>query len=496
MKVDMICAGFGGQGVLTTGLILADAGMKLGMNILWYPSYGSEMRGGTANCTVKFSDEEIASPYAKTCDILMAMNAPAIDKFQERIKPGGLLLLNSSLVHEDKKLRSDIRVVRVPMADIAAQYENFTVGKEEVLRKLCYNFGKERNYRYGRTAMTFGETLRKLLNDAGVKQFQLATRLGYDVSYISRWISGEKVPSVRNNKAIFDEIAAYLVISGDDNGRSAICEDFSLDGNLSGDELAHRISSILAEAYGSQTESRELQAERAASSNCMLRAVKKSVIDHSRHVIRAEEAGEQLAAGGKAGSGVRNEEYDDNNCRQQTENIILIMVAAGEELRERIGVCNLRVAAQTPSGKKPVQIGPDGKADDGPAHIRHSGQVGEAGQAHKKVAGHIRSFGAHGGYKRAQLPAAEVKVGRGSALLCVVGTDQDHSHQIDKNGNAYANLCAAHAIQLLYGAASPSGRRFGRSPPLRSREMRDICVPAAFLRGKPPLLFLRILKNT
>lgn len=124
MKVDMICAGFGGQGVLTTGLILADAGMKLGMNILWYPSYGSEMRGGTANCTVKFSDEEIASPYAKTCDILMAMNAPAIDKFQERIKPGGLLLLNSSLVHEDKKLRSDIRVVRVPMADIAAQYEN------------------------------------------------------------------------------------------------------------------------------------------------------------------------------------------------------------------------------------------------------------------------------------------------------------------------------------------------------------------------------------
>lgn len=140
--------------------------------------------------------------------------------------------------------------------------------------------------------MTFGETLRKLLNDAGVKQFQLATRLGYDVSYISRWISGEKVPSVRNNKAIFDEIAAYLVISGDDNGRSAICEDFSLDGNLSGDELAHRISSILAEAYGSQTESRELQAERAASSNCMLRAVKKSVIDNERAILSAiEDAG-------------------------------------------------------------------------------------------------------------------------------------------------------------------------------------------------------------
>ena len=57
MMVEMICAGFGGQGVLTTGLILAEAGMKLGMNVLWYPSYGSEMRGGTANCTVKFSDK-------------------------------------------------------------------------------------------------------------------------------------------------------------------------------------------------------------------------------------------------------------------------------------------------------------------------------------------------------------------------------------------------------------------------------------------------------
>ena len=83
MMVEMICAGFGGQGVLTTGLILAEAGMKLGMNVLWYPSYGSEMRGGTANCTVKFSDQEIASPCAKKIDILMGMNAPAIDKFEQ-----------------------------------------------------------------------------------------------------------------------------------------------------------------------------------------------------------------------------------------------------------------------------------------------------------------------------------------------------------------------------------------------------------------------------
>jgi 2-oxoglutarate ferredoxin oxidoreductase subunit gamma len=122
--VEMICAGFGGQGVLTTGLILAEAGMKLGMNILWYPSYGSEMRGGTANCTVKFSDEEIASPYASAIDILLAMNAPAIDKFEKRLRPGGLLLVNSSLVHADRSYRDDIRVVRVPVAEIAASLEN------------------------------------------------------------------------------------------------------------------------------------------------------------------------------------------------------------------------------------------------------------------------------------------------------------------------------------------------------------------------------------
>lgn len=122
--VEMICAGFGGQGVLTTGLILAESGMKLGMNVLWYPSYGSEMRGGTANCTIKFSDTEIASPCAKNIDILLAMNGPAADKFEASIRPGGLMLINSSLVPESRKFRSDIRVVKVPMAELAAKHEN------------------------------------------------------------------------------------------------------------------------------------------------------------------------------------------------------------------------------------------------------------------------------------------------------------------------------------------------------------------------------------
>ena len=121
MMVEMICAGFGGQGVLTTGLILAEAGMKLGMNVLWYPSYGSEMRGGTANCTIKFSDKEIASPCAKKIDILMAMNAPAIDKFESSLRPGGLLLVNSSLVEPDRKYRDDVKVIKVTTTTIHAK---------------------------------------------------------------------------------------------------------------------------------------------------------------------------------------------------------------------------------------------------------------------------------------------------------------------------------------------------------------------------------------
>lgn len=122
---EIICSGFGGQGVLTAGLILADAGMEAGKCVTWYPSYGSEMRGGTANCNVKISDEEIPSPYcgAGTTDIVFTLNNAAIDKFEGMLRPGGLLLVNSSLVHE-REYRDDIKVVKVPMTEIAAEHEN------------------------------------------------------------------------------------------------------------------------------------------------------------------------------------------------------------------------------------------------------------------------------------------------------------------------------------------------------------------------------------
>lgn len=122
--VEMICAGFGGQGVLTTGLIVAHAAMMLDREVTWYPSYGSEMRGGTANCTIKIDDKPIASPYSKHPDIVCALNAPAIDKFMPALKPGGYLFVNTSLITEEREYRDDIRVVKVPMSEVAAEHGN------------------------------------------------------------------------------------------------------------------------------------------------------------------------------------------------------------------------------------------------------------------------------------------------------------------------------------------------------------------------------------
>lgn len=121
---EIICAGFGGQGVLVAGLILANAGMDQGKNVTWYPSYGSEMRGGTANCNIKISEKEIASPYAKNLDILFTLNEASIDKFENIVRPGGVLLVNSSLTSAERKYRDDIRVVCIPATDIANHIGN------------------------------------------------------------------------------------------------------------------------------------------------------------------------------------------------------------------------------------------------------------------------------------------------------------------------------------------------------------------------------------
>ena len=120
MLIKTIFAGFGGQGVLSMGLNLAQAAMSEGKNVTYLPSYGVEVRGGTANCTVAISDEEIASPVASSPEFVVAMNQPSVMRFQNQIESGGVLLFNSSLV-EAEISRGDIEIVRVPASSIAEE---------------------------------------------------------------------------------------------------------------------------------------------------------------------------------------------------------------------------------------------------------------------------------------------------------------------------------------------------------------------------------------
>ena len=110
MMKQFIFAGFGGQGMLLIGKFMAMSCMLDGKHVSWLPSYGPEMRGGTANCSVIVSDKDVASPLVDKADVIVAMNLPSLDKFEEHVKPGGLLVINSSII-ERKSTRDDITVV-------------------------------------------------------------------------------------------------------------------------------------------------------------------------------------------------------------------------------------------------------------------------------------------------------------------------------------------------------------------------------------------------
>ena len=126
MQQEFIFAGFGGQGVLLMGQLLAHAAMDEGKKVSWIPSYGPEMRGGTANCTVIVSDGEIGSPVVSSPSCVVAMNLPSLDKFEDIVKPGGVLVVNSSLVTREPK-RQDVTVVRVPATEVANELGNVRV---------------------------------------------------------------------------------------------------------------------------------------------------------------------------------------------------------------------------------------------------------------------------------------------------------------------------------------------------------------------------------
>ncbi len=120
MEKSVILAGFGGQGVLLAGKVLARAAMNEGLHVTWLPSYGPEMRGGTANCTVVVGHDPIGSPIVDAPDVLLAMNGPSLDKFEGRVAPGGVVVVNRSLVPRDVG-RQDVRAVALRANDLARE---------------------------------------------------------------------------------------------------------------------------------------------------------------------------------------------------------------------------------------------------------------------------------------------------------------------------------------------------------------------------------------
>ena len=121
METSIIIAGFGGQGVLFAGQLLAYAGMDAGRHVTWIPSYGPEMRGGTANCTVIISGDPIGAPLVAGPDVAIVLNQPSFDKYKLLVKPDGLLVVNSSIVTEESD-RNDLETVYVAANAIAEEF--------------------------------------------------------------------------------------------------------------------------------------------------------------------------------------------------------------------------------------------------------------------------------------------------------------------------------------------------------------------------------------
>ena len=175
MLTKTIISGFGGQGVLSMGSTLATAAMLEGKYVTYLPSYGVEVRGGTANCTVAVSDEEIASPVASTPEFVVAMNQPSFVRFQGVLQSGGLLCANSSLVNTESA-RSDIEILAVPTSELAEKLGSIKVANMIMLGALV-----RASNMISYDAMV--ENLAEILGEGRAKLLELnkkALAVGYD----------------------------------------------------------------------------------------------------------------------------------------------------------------------------------------------------------------------------------------------------------------------------------------------------------------------------
>lgn len=154
-EFSLIISGFGGQGVLSAGKMAALAAMFEGKEVSWLPSYGPEMRGGTANCSVIISDELIGSPLLNSCDALIALNKPSLEKFESAVKPGGIIILDSSLI-DIRPARKDVRTIAIPASTMANEAGNMTFAGVMLLGCLSHNTACY-------TRMNFEEALKEIL---------------------------------------------------------------------------------------------------------------------------------------------------------------------------------------------------------------------------------------------------------------------------------------------------------------------------------------------
>ncbi|MEL7657558.1 MAG: 2-oxoacid:acceptor oxidoreductase family protein [Bacillota bacterium] len=136
----LIIAGFGGQGVMLIGQMIAYAGMLEGKEVTWMPSYGPEMRGGTANCSVIVSDKKISSPIVTEATAVVAMNLPSLTKFESLVKPGGQLFINTSLIKEESS-RNDVEIYKIDATGIALSLQNEKVSNMVILGAIVNQTG-------------------------------------------------------------------------------------------------------------------------------------------------------------------------------------------------------------------------------------------------------------------------------------------------------------------------------------------------------------------
>ncbi|MEG1528384.1 MAG: 2-oxoacid:acceptor oxidoreductase family protein [Clostridia bacterium] len=160
MEYRIVCSGFGGQGVLSLGKFIIYSAIDKGLESTWLPSYGPEMRGGTANCSLVIADDEVASPLVNTPDCVIAMNRPSLDKFENAIVPGGMMIVNSSLI-DVKVQRKDISAIYVDATEISHKLGNDRsanivmlgafikatniLDKETVIKMLSNKFGSKKD---------------------------------------------------------------------------------------------------------------------------------------------------------------------------------------------------------------------------------------------------------------------------------------------------------------------------------------------------------------